>query len=245
MVPSPVPSINEEKMNKQQKHESAEPAVTVDSADSRTHSVADDQNAAEKKIAAIEGDEEKNELQRVGTNTDYPTGAKLTLITIALCLSVFCMALDNTIISTAIPRITDQFKAINDVGWYGSAYLLTTCAFQLFFGKLYTFFSIKWLSSLRCGPELASFDCRTRSCWSRICRHLLWCHPNCCEYCTAPPTTNIHWAHWRHVWHCVCRRTTNGWRLHRSSELEMVLLHQSANRSRHFPLYRAVLPPNC
>ena len=32
-----------------------------------------------------------------------------------------------------------------DVGWYGSAYLLTTCAFQLFFGKLYTFFSIKWV----------------------------------------------------------------------------------------------------
>jgi len=32
---------------------------------------------------------------------------------------------------------------LNDVGWYGSAYLLTTCAFQLFFGRLYTFFSIK------------------------------------------------------------------------------------------------------
>ena len=44
---------------------------------------------------------------------------------------------------------------------YGSSYLLTTCAFQLFFGKLYTFFSIKWvylsaiavfeLGSLICG----------------------------------------------------------------------------------------------
>ncbi|KAK5277735.1 hypothetical protein LTR16_009415, partial [Cryomyces antarcticus] len=75
----------------------------------------------------------------------YPTGLKLILITIALCLSVFCMALDNTIIATAIPRITDQFKALNDVGWYGSAYLLTTCAFQLLFGKFYSFFSIKWI----------------------------------------------------------------------------------------------------
>ena len=55
------------------------------------------------------------------------------------------MALDNTIIATAIPRITDQFKALNDVGWYGSAYLLTTCAFQLIFGKFYTFYSIKWV----------------------------------------------------------------------------------------------------
>lgn len=51
---------------------------------------------------------------------------------------------DNTIIATAIPRITDHFKALNDVGWYGSSYLLTTCAFQLLFGKFYTFFSIKW-----------------------------------------------------------------------------------------------------
>lgn len=26
-----------------------------------------------------------------------------------------------------------------------SAYLLTTCAFQLFYGKLYTFYSLKWI----------------------------------------------------------------------------------------------------
>ncbi|KAF7452125.1 MFS transporter [Pyrenophora tritici-repentis] len=92
---------------------------------------------------------------------EYPTKWKLAAISIALCLSVFCMALDNTIIATAIPRITDDFKALNDVGWYGSSYLLTTCATQLFYGKLYTFFSIKWvylialfifeLGSLICG----------------------------------------------------------------------------------------------
>ncbi|MDI1493351.1 MAG: MFS sugar transporter [Ramalina farinacea] len=76
---------------------------------------------------------------------EYPRGAKLHIITASLCLSVFLMALDNTIIATAIPKITDHFKALDDVGWYGSAYLLTTCAFQLMFGKLYTFFSIKWV----------------------------------------------------------------------------------------------------
>ena len=73
----------------------------------------------------------------------YPTGLKFVVITIALCLSVFLVALDNTIIATAIPKITDHFKALGDVGWYGSSYLLTTCALQLFFGKLYTFFKIK------------------------------------------------------------------------------------------------------
>lgn len=84
--------------------------------------------------AEVEDDEE-----------EYPKAWKLAIITIALCLSVFCMALDNTIIATAIPRITDQFKALNDVGWYGSSYLLTTCATQLIYGKFYTFYSIKWV----------------------------------------------------------------------------------------------------
>jgi MFS family permease len=50
---------------------------------------------------------------------------------------------DNTIIATAIPKITAQFDSLPDVGWYGSSYLLTTCALQLMFGKFYSFFPIK------------------------------------------------------------------------------------------------------
>ncbi|KAJ6554846.1 putative efflux pump antibiotic resistance protein [Mycena capillaripes] len=74
-----------------------------------------------------------------------PHGAKLALLILALGLSVFLVALDNTIITTAIPKITDEFSSLNDVGWYGSAYLLTTAATQLSFGKLYTFLPIKWV----------------------------------------------------------------------------------------------------
>lgn len=65
----------------------------------------------------------------------YPSGMKLVVITLALCLSVFLVALDNTIIATAIPKITDHFNSLGDIGWYASAYLLTTAALQLFFGK--------------------------------------------------------------------------------------------------------------
>lgn len=50
---------------------------------------------------------------------------------------------DRLIISTAIPQITNEFNSAGDIGWYGTAYLLTNCAFQLVFGKLYTLFSIK------------------------------------------------------------------------------------------------------
>lgn len=75
---------------------------------------------------------------------EHPSTSKL-IINLASCLAVLCVALDNTIIATAIPRITDQFKALDDVGWYGSAYLLTTCAFQLLFGKFYSQFNVKWV----------------------------------------------------------------------------------------------------
>lgn len=51
---------------------------------------------------------------------------------------------DNSIIATAIPRITDDFQSLSDVGWYGSSYMLTGASLQLFFGKIYTFWSIKW-----------------------------------------------------------------------------------------------------
>ncbi|BAE61344.1 unnamed protein product [Aspergillus oryzae RIB40] len=76
---------------------------------------------------------------------EYPPLPRVIMITIALYLAIFLVALDRTIISTAIPRITDTFHSLNDIGWYGSAYLLTCCSFQLVFGRIYTFYSPKWV----------------------------------------------------------------------------------------------------
>ncbi|KAL8661820.1 MAG: hypothetical protein Q9202_005246 [Teloschistes flavicans] len=104
--------------------------------------------------------EEAAALDKLSDEPEYPSGAKLAIITLALCLSVLLMALDNTIIATAIPKITDHFNSLDDVGWYGSAYLLTTCAFQLLFGKFLTFFSIKWVYLIAIGIfELGSLVC--------------------------------------------------------------------------------------
>jgi MFS family permease len=50
---------------------------------------------------------------------------------------------DNTIVATAIPRIADEFGALDKVGWYGAAYIMTMCATQLPFGKLYTLYPVK------------------------------------------------------------------------------------------------------
>ncbi|KAH8891166.1 MFS general substrate transporter [Thozetella sp. PMI_491] len=77
--------------------------------------------------------------------SEYPDGFRFAFISLALCLSVFLMALDTSILATAIPKITDEFNSLADVGWYGSAYLITTGAVQLLFGKFYSFFSVKWV----------------------------------------------------------------------------------------------------
>lgn len=104
-----------------------------------------------------------SELRRQETRQDgseYPSGAKLALITVALCLAVFLMALDNSIIATAIPKITDEFHSLDAVGWYGSAYLLTTAALQLLFGKFYSYMNIKWVFLSAIGLfELGSLIC--------------------------------------------------------------------------------------
>ncbi|KAF2703831.1 MFS transporter, partial [Pleomassaria siparia CBS 279.74] len=71
-----------------------------------------------------------------------PTG-KLVLVMFSLYITMFLIALDKTILATAIPRITDAFGSLSDIGWYGSSYMLTLCAFQLFWGRIYTLHSVK------------------------------------------------------------------------------------------------------
>jgi MFS family permease len=76
-------------------------------------------------------------------DTAYPTGPRLWILVASIFVAMFLVSLDRLIISTAIPQITDDFKSVTDIGWYGSSYLLTQCCFQLMYGKIYTFFSIK------------------------------------------------------------------------------------------------------
>ncbi|OJJ08782.1 hypothetical protein ASPVEDRAFT_89992 [Aspergillus versicolor CBS 583.65] len=63
----------------------------------------------------------------------------------ALCLAVLCLALDNTILATAIPKITEDFNSMRQMGWYVSAYMLTLSSVTLVYGKLFTYYTIKWV----------------------------------------------------------------------------------------------------
>lgn len=73
-----------------------------------------------------------------------PKSLKFWLILLSAFVSMFLVALDRTIISTAIPTITDDFNSLGDIGWYGSAYMLSTAAFQLVWGRIYRFYDLRY-----------------------------------------------------------------------------------------------------
>lgn len=65
------------------------------------------------------------------------------MISVALMCSIFLVALDLTIVATAIPRITEEFQSLDQLGWYGSAFFLTLGSFQATWGKLYKYTPLK------------------------------------------------------------------------------------------------------
>ncbi|KAL7810167.1 MFS general substrate transporter [Trichoderma gracile] len=120
---------------------------------------------AEKEIAVAGGEKETTTTTNADANTkdgavmqevaktataatdataNYPKGIKLVSIIFALCMAIFLVALDQTIIAPALGTITARFQSVKDIGWYGSAYLLTTTALQPMYGAIYKFFNVKW-----------------------------------------------------------------------------------------------------
>lgn len=89
---------------------------------------------------AAEGPKQTNNLSRW----------QMASVISALVLSIFLCSLDLTIIATAIPMITKEFHSLEDVGFYGSAFLLTIATTQSFWGKLYKYYDLKavFLSSI-------------------------------------------------------------------------------------------------
>ncbi|KAL1881219.1 hypothetical protein Daus18300_001070 [Diaporthe australafricana] len=111
--------------------------------------------------SAASGDDKGAEAKQ-----EYVTGIKLVFILVSVTLVYFLLMLDSSIISTAIPQITTDFKALLDVGWYGSVYQLASSAFQPLSGKIYSYFNTKWsflafffvfeLGSALCGAAQSS-----------------------------------------------------------------------------------------
>jgi fucose permease len=63
------------------------------------------------------------------------TALETTIIMLSLCASVFLAALDTTIITTALPTISEYFHSNAGYTWIGSAYLLANAASTPSWGK--------------------------------------------------------------------------------------------------------------
>ncbi|TGO26054.1 hypothetical protein BPAE_0067g00260 [Botrytis paeoniae] len=111
------------------------------------------------KVTEVNGEDEEE-------THEYISGYKILVVMTATTLTTFLVLLDTTIVATAIPRITSHFHSLPDVGWYGSAYLITNCSLQPLSGKLYTYFRTKTVflsffflfefGSLLCGTAVSS-----------------------------------------------------------------------------------------
>ncbi|ROW15687.1 hypothetical protein VPNG_02154 [Cytospora leucostoma] len=93
--------------------------------------------------------------------TVYPTGIRFWLIILCNALALVFIGLDTSILATALPSITDEFRTVADVGWYSSAFRLCACSFAFMFGKIYKLFPLRpvFLTSVgvfMCGSLLSA-----------------------------------------------------------------------------------------
>ncbi|KAE8550163.1 hypothetical protein EYB25_006384 [Talaromyces marneffei] len=120
-------------------------------------------------LPETDGSESANkslEADGQGQEDDYISGIRFYMVNTAVTLAAALLFLDTAIIATAIPRITDQFNSLADVGWYGGAYQLGSATLLPLTGKIYHYFSSKWtflifftlfeIGSVLCGAATSS-----------------------------------------------------------------------------------------
>ncbi|KAF7298821.1 Major facilitator superfamily protein [Mycena indigotica] len=88
----------------------------------------------------VEGEQPTQNL-----NMTILTGRRLAVAFTAMLLSVLVMALDQTILATALPRIASDFDAFTLQGWVSTSFLLAQAVFLLPYGQLLRIFSAKWM----------------------------------------------------------------------------------------------------
>jgi hypothetical protein len=165
---------------------------------------------------------------------------------------LFSADIAETIVATAIPRITDQFHSLDQIGWYGSAFFLTLASFQSSWGKKYKFFPIKVtfmvaiaifeLGSLICGEYRSCGFLRkilmpSNSCFSEQqhahcrqshrgpwgCRNRNWMLHHCCVCSASSTATRVYGDNGSNIRGWQCRRSSFGWCFHGACLLAMVV----------------------
>lgn len=108
------------------------------------------------KAKALENQTTRSEI---GHSADIAS-FKRFIVCSSVYLTFLLVQLERTMIPTAIPRITDEFGSLRDIGWYGSAYYLGSFMTGIIYRKTHVYFGLKWtfLSAL-CGFEIGCLIC--------------------------------------------------------------------------------------
>ncbi|KAK1979948.1 major facilitator superfamily transporter [Colletotrichum cereale] len=125
-----------------------EPNVGRESAENNNNGV--QEHLKEKNRNSASSPARNETILQTGTGDEpaehqYATPQELALLSTVFTIATFMIAIDGSILATAIPKITSDFHRLDDVPWYGSAYLFTEMAFQPTFGRLYTLFDARIL----------------------------------------------------------------------------------------------------
>lgn len=75
---------------------------------------------------------------------DFKKGPQFWLIYLSVALVCFASALDTTIISTALPTITNAVGGADEYVWLANCFTIAQTAFQPFFGQLCNIFGRRW-----------------------------------------------------------------------------------------------------
>ncbi|KAJ3340785.1 hypothetical protein HDU93_006273 [Gonapodya sp. JEL0774] len=128
----------------------------LDGKDSRT-----DNDSTENPIVMEEGKERQGEEQELDDQTNHLPVKQLLLVFLGCGIAIMLSMLDQTIVATALPRISSEFNEADESSWVGTSFLLTSTAFQTLWGRfsdiwgrkvcLLTSLVIFLLGSILCG----------------------------------------------------------------------------------------------
>ena len=95
------------------------------------------------KVAAANGASEAQHGPQAQNEQPQRSKLKVALIMLSLCIAVLLVALDITIVTTALPTIAEHFQSASGYTWIGSAYLIANSAATPIWGKVSDIFGRK------------------------------------------------------------------------------------------------------
>ncbi|KAF8315124.1 ABC transporter [Clavulina sp. PMI_390] len=132
--------------------------ATVEGASGETKRPSVDEKVVHEDFSGLEA--EASAKKPAEEENRWLSGRKFLIVHSAMLLSVLLIAVDQSIVATALPRIVSQFNSLDQVAWVASAYFLTQAGFILFFGAVLSIAPTKWVFLTAVTLfELGSFVC--------------------------------------------------------------------------------------